>query len=235
MSSAKSENEEREHRILDAAAELIIHYGYDKTTVGDIANAAGVSKGTIYLHFESKDELFEALLFRQMWQYGEAWLAAVEADPQGGTLGGVYKNVLYALNRNPFMAAIFRQDARVLGNYLRKPNNIFRTMEAASIRAEFVQAMQEAGTVRGDVDPAIVAHIIEMLAYGLVTIADFKDPARMPPFEAVFETIAMMMDRAFTPEGGGDSEAGKAVIRRITLEARQRFDPKWEPQQAAST
>lgn len=235
MNTTKSENEGREQRILDAAAELIIHYGYDKTTVSDIANAAGVSKGTIYLHFAGKDELFEALLFREMWRYGEAWLAAVEADPQGGALGGIYKNVLYGLNNSRFMAAIFRQDPRILGNYLHKPNNIFRSMEAYAMRAEFIQAMQEAGAVRQDVDPAVIAHIMEMLGFGLVSIADFKDPAQMPPFEAVFEAIALMMDRAFTPEGGGDSEAGKAVIRRITAATRERFDPKWEPQQEAAS
>jgi TetR/AcrR family acrAB operon transcriptional repressor len=231
VSNPKSENEAREQRILDVAAELISHYGYDKTTVSDIANAAGVSKGTIYLHFAGKDELFEALLLREMWKYSEAWLAAVEADPQGGTLGGVYKNVLSALNRNPFMAVIFKQDPRILGNYLHKPNNIFRSMETFSMRAEFIQGMQEAGAVRRDIDPAVIAHITEMLGFGLVTIADFKEPAQMPPFDAVFETIAMMMDKAFTPAGGGDSEAGKAVIRRITAAARERFDPKWEPQQ----
>ena len=48
----------------------------------------------------------------------------------------------------------------------------------------------------------------------------------MPPFDAVFETIATMMDRAFTPEGGGNSEAGKAVIRRITQAAREQFELK---------
>lgn len=234
MDSPKTENEAREQRILDTAAELIIHYGYDKTTVSDIANAAGVSKGTIYLHFASKDELFEALLFREMWKYGEDWLAAVEADPQGGSLGGVYKNVLYALNHSPFMAAIFKQDPRILGNYLHKPDNIFRSMQATSMRAEFVQAMQKVGAVRPDIDPAVVAHIIEMLALGLVTIAGFKEPAQRPPFEAVFETIAVMMDRAFTPEGGGNSEAGKAVIRQITLAARKQFDPEWEPQTEAA-
>lgn len=231
MNSTKSDNEAREQHILNMAAELIIHYGYDKTTVGDIANAAGVSKGTIYLHFESKDELFEALLFREMWKYSEAWLAAVEADPKGGTLGGLYKNVLSALNRSPFMTVIFKQDTRILGNYLHKPNNIFRSMESFSMRAESIQALQEVGVVRQDMDPAVIAHITEMLGFGLVTITDFKDPAQMPPFGAVFETIAIMMDRAFTPEGSGDSEAGKAVIRRMTQAARERFDPKWKPEQ----
>jgi TetR/AcrR family acrAB operon transcriptional repressor len=229
--SLKSENEIREQRILDVAADLIIHYGYDKTTISDIANAARVSKGTIYLHFESKDELFEALLFREMWRYSEAWLAAIEADPRGGSLGGVYKNVLYALNSSRFMAAILKQDPRILGNYLHKPDNIFSSIKSFSMRADFIQAMQEAGAVRQDMDPAVIAHIIEMLGYGLVTISDFKEPAQMPPFDVVFEAIAAMMDKAFTPEGGGDSEAGKAVIRRVTLAARQQFDPKWELQQ----
>lgn len=228
--SSKSEYEAREQRILDVAAELIIHYGYDKTTVSDIANVAGVSKGTIYLHFEGKDELFEALLLREMWRYSEAWLAAVEADPKGGTLGGTYKNVLSALNRSPFMAVMLKQDPRILGNYLHKPNNIFRSMETFSMRVEFIQAMQEVGAVRQDVDPMVVAHIIDMLGFGSVTVADFKDPALMPPFDAVLETIATMMDKAFTPEGGGNSEAGKAVIRRIVQAARERFDPKHEPQ-----
>lgn len=228
MSNATSENEARKHRILDAAAELFIHYSYDKTTVSDIARVAGVSKGAIYLHFGSKDELFEALLLREMWRYGDAWLASVEADPQGGTLGGVYKNVLSGLNSSPLMAAIFKRDPRILGGYLHKPDNIFRSMQAHSLRVEFIQAMQEVGAVRKDLDPAVIAHIIDMLSYGFVSVADFKDPDSIPPFDTVFAAIATMMDRAFTPEGGGDSEAGKAVIRRITQEARKQFDPDWK-------
>jgi TetR/AcrR family acrAB operon transcriptional repressor len=231
--SGKSENEAREQRILDVAAELIIHYGYDKTTVGDIANVAGVSKGTIYLHFEGKDELFEALLLREMWKYSETWLAAVEADAKGGTLGGIYKNVLSSLNRSPFMAVMLKQDPWILGNYLHKPNNIFRSMETFSLRAEFIQAMQEAGAVCQDVDPLVVAHIIDMLGFGMVTVADFKDPAQMPPFEAVIETIATMMDKTFTPEGGGNSEAGKAVIRRMMRTVRERLNPKQKAQLGA--
>ena len=69
----KSDNEQREQRILDAALDLFVHYGYDKTTVSDIAHEAGVSKGAIYLHFESKDDLFEALLIRELTLYSETF------------------------------------------------------------------------------------------------------------------------------------------------------------------
>lgn len=56
---------ERAHRILDAAAELILRWGYDKTTIDDIARQAGVAKGTIYLHWKTRDALFVALLRRE--------------------------------------------------------------------------------------------------------------------------------------------------------------------------
>jgi TetR/AcrR family acrAB operon transcriptional repressor len=221
---AKSDNEEREQRILDGAADLFVHYGYDKTTVSDIAREAGVSKGAIYLHFESKDDLFEALLIREMTIYSETWLDLIEADPQGGTMAGLYKNTLYALNRRPFMSAIFKQDRHVLGNYVRKPGNLFRNQQNRETRYEFVKMMQEAGAIRTDIRPEIIAHIMNMLAYGLVGMDEVMDADQIPPTDDVIEGIAAIMDRALTPEDGGNSEAGKAIIRQIIETARQQFE-----------
>jgi len=45
-------------RILDVATELFLHYGYKRTTVDEIATAAGISKGSVYLHFNSKEAVF---------------------------------------------------------------------------------------------------------------------------------------------------------------------------------
>lgn len=222
-SMAKSDNEEREQRILDVAADLFVHYGYDKTTVSDIAREAGVSKGAIYLHFESKDALFEGLLIRELMTYQKNWLALIEADPKGGTIGGMYKNVLYALNSSAFMSAMFRQDTRVLGSYLRKPDNFFRKQDQSG-RYRFVKMMQEAGAIRQDADPKVTAHIMNMLAYGLVGLDDVMDKAYIPPTDDLIEGIADFMDRALTPEGGGNSEAGKAILRQISEAVRQAME-----------
>jgi AcrR family transcriptional regulator len=43
--------------ILDAADRLLARFGYRKMTVDDIASEAGIGKGTIYLHFSSKEEV----------------------------------------------------------------------------------------------------------------------------------------------------------------------------------
>ena len=218
-----SDNKEREQRILDVAADLFVHYGYDKTTVSDIAREAGISKGAIYLHFESKNSLFEALIMREMQVYGEKWFAQLEADPEGGTIAAMYKNSLYALNSSPFMAAMFRQDGRILGNYLRKPDNFFRKYRAQQQESEryvFVKMMQEAGAVRQDIDARVIAHIMDILAFGLVGMDDVLPRENIPPIEAIIEGVAAIMDRALTPEDGGNPEAGKAVLRQIVEASR---------------
>jgi len=43
--------------ILDAVGRLLVRYGYKKMTVSDIANEAGIGKGTVYLYFSSKEEV----------------------------------------------------------------------------------------------------------------------------------------------------------------------------------
>jgi AcrR family transcriptional regulator len=43
--------------ILDAMERLLARYGYRKTTVDDLAREAGIGKGTVYLHFPSKEEV----------------------------------------------------------------------------------------------------------------------------------------------------------------------------------
>jgi AcrR family transcriptional regulator len=49
--------EEVREAILDAADHLLARYGYRKMTIDDIAREAGIGKGTVYLHFASKEEV----------------------------------------------------------------------------------------------------------------------------------------------------------------------------------
>jgi AcrR family transcriptional regulator len=223
LNPAKSDNEVREQRILDAAANLIAHYGYDKTTVSDIANEAHISKGAIYLHFQSKEELFEALLLREMSRYSEKWLELIEADPKGGTMAGVFKNTLYAMSSSPLIAGFFKQDRRMMGNYIRKEGNLFQRIGRNNGRAEFLRMMQEAGAVRQDIDPKIIAHIMNMFSVALVSMDEVMPAEDIPPVEDIIEAIADLMDRALTPPDGGNNEAGKAVIRQIMEISRQQL------------
>lgn len=217
------DNDKTKHHILSAAAAVIIRLGYDKTNMSDIAEEAGLSRRTIYLYFRGKEDLFEALVSQEWIYYTQTWMEYVESDPRGGTLGGYFRASMRAVNNRPLIASMMRRDRRILGNYLRKPDNLFVWLQSGSISVDFIRALQTAGVVRQGIDPAVTAHIIEMLGYGQLTIGDFKSAEQSPPFETVMEALADMMDRLLTPEGAGDSEAGKAVIRQFVAAAWARF------------
>jgi AcrR family transcriptional regulator/predicted DNA-binding transcriptional regulator AlpA len=61
-----SEEERRREEILQAAFEVFSAQGYHNTTMDDIAEKAGVSKGTCYQYFEGKEEIFVATVERSV-------------------------------------------------------------------------------------------------------------------------------------------------------------------------
>lgn len=80
---AETRNAEETHRrILQAALDCFICQGYHSTTMDDIAVESGTSKGTLYWHFQSKDDLLESAI---RWFFGTAFgpelLTALEAAP----------------------------------------------------------------------------------------------------------------------------------------------------------
>ncbi|MBO6949525.1 MAG: TetR/AcrR family transcriptional regulator [Rhodospirillales bacterium] len=52
----------KQDRILDAAIDVFVQRGYADTRMDEVAEKAGVAKGTVYLHFASKEALFEAVI-----------------------------------------------------------------------------------------------------------------------------------------------------------------------------
>lgn len=83
--SARAEGKDGREALLDAALAVFADRGYRDASIDEIADRAGYSKGAVYWHFESKDELFSTLLEERLdrpWQEGIALLesAADETD-----------------------------------------------------------------------------------------------------------------------------------------------------------
>jgi len=75
---AEALSEFRCAEILDAARQVFARRGFNLATVDDIAEAAGVAKGTLYLYFRSKDEIYMAALKQGVALMNEETLRKVE-------------------------------------------------------------------------------------------------------------------------------------------------------------
>lgn len=79
--SISAEAIDTRERILLEAARLLRHHGYATTTLREIADAAGVKAGSIYYHFESKEEILGEVLDKGITIVANAVRARIEALP----------------------------------------------------------------------------------------------------------------------------------------------------------
>lgn len=68
---SKQEKEQRRSKLLKAARQVFIDKGYEPATFKDIVEKADISRGGIYLYFQTKEEIFVALLDLQDREYGQ--------------------------------------------------------------------------------------------------------------------------------------------------------------------
>jgi AcrR family transcriptional regulator len=67
--------------ILDAARAVFSRDGYASSSVDDVAAEAGIAKGTVYLYFKSKEDLYLAALLRDVKTFGAEARAEMEREP----------------------------------------------------------------------------------------------------------------------------------------------------------
>jgi AcrR family transcriptional regulator len=218
----------RERAILDVTAELLLRHGYNKVTMSDVANAVGLNRRLVYLLFPSKDALIKALLLREVDLYAEVWNHYLERDPLGGTVASVYRGLLASLKQLPLMTAMYTRDEQTFGKYLSRPGSFFASWppDPGPTRA-YLQAMQEIGVVRQDINTGAMAFILDALTPSILTAlsahtkAPLGDSTRpdQPSFDELVETVAELCECLLTPKVGTNLETGKAMMRRKIEEA----------------
>jgi AcrR family transcriptional regulator len=156
----------RADRILDAAATLLQRWGYRRLTMDDVAREARIGKGTIYLHWNTRESLFRAVLQREVLVVLGALERAIEADPRNALphrLGAVYFEAIMA---RPLVHAMFRMDQQVLGSLVDDRGQDLA--ELGRVRLDFVRFLQEAGVVRSDIPPEDLSYAFRSLLLGFV-------------------------------------------------------------------
>ncbi|MBU9738237.1 TetR/AcrR family transcriptional regulator [Diplocloster agilis] len=88
--------EQTRERILDTAVQLFVEKGYEETSIQDILDALNLSKGGIYHHFRSKEEILEAVMQKRA-QYAMDMLHEIIQNTTAGNAKEKLKKILYRL------------------------------------------------------------------------------------------------------------------------------------------
>lgn len=164
MGTAERRQRERESRrslIVDAAEEVFLTKGVDAATMDEVARAAELSKGSLYLHFAGKDELYLAIAIRTLSKVSER-AAAAAAEGQTGfeRLERMMRaQAEYAVN-NPrrFLVStswlttsyVVKSDGESFEEYRKLVGGLFGLGVAAIIEG------QRDGSVRAHFDPSVL-------------------------------------------------------------------------------
>jgi TetR/AcrR family fatty acid metabolism transcriptional regulator len=165
---------EREELILRAADELLLERGYHETSIDDIAARVGISKGTVYLHFASKEDLVCALLGRGIRQL-QATMDDILAAP------GTPREKLHAILRQMSSGMLSRQRMQLVEALFRNPELHGRLTERREMFGNIweepqrrISALFEEGKAAGEFDPDTPTPIMVSLFWGMMSPQHFR-------------------------------------------------------------
>lgn len=148
----------RPGELLEAALELFVEKGFAATRAEEVAKLAGVSKGTLFLYFSSKEELFKAVVRENISGRFTEWSAELEAFEGNSTellrycmtawwervgstkASGISKLMMSEAGNFPELAAFYQEEVVLPGNDL-----IRRVLQRGVDSGEFRQLDVEYG------------------------------------------------------------------------------------------
>ena len=210
----RSKRAERAERILDAAAELIERWGYNKTTIDDIARHAGVAKGTIYLHWKTRDELFWALLAREDIRLTESLRQHIVNDPAGISLRTMIRHIVLDTLKSPLAKAMLLMDSTMLGDLARRDYSSPSFPERMQGFRVFLEYLQQQGATRSDIGIQEQIYMLGAVVMGFLMIDQWMPDDFVYSDEEIADMTAETIGRTLEPriaEQAPDTEKQQAI------------------------
>jgi len=154
----RTRTDDKRQRILDAAVRVFARKGYFASRVADVAKAAGIADGTVYLYFKSKEDVLVSLFDDVMCEHvaaGRREVAAAAGAP--AKLEAIARHHLALLGSNRELAVVFQVE-------LRQSTKFLAHFTASWLKDYFdllqgvIEAGQREGTIRKELRRKVASH-----------------------------------------------------------------------------
>jgi AcrR family transcriptional regulator len=187
---------DRAARILDVAADLLLRHGYRRVSIDDVAAGAGIGKGTVYLHWKTREQLFSAVFGREVLRAMDELGHALRTDPRACLLHNFARAYFLAIVRRPLLRGFLLADSDLLGK-LANSADTARENRHATMARDYLRLLAEHGLLRDDVDADEITYAYQATFEGFLR-AEGAAPADGQEQRA--DLLASTVQRAFESE-----------------------------------
>jgi len=207
---SRGDRQERADRILDSARDLLLSWGYRRVTIDELARRAGVGKGTIYLHWRSREEVFHAVSAREAAAMADAIVDAVRNDPAEVALHRYLRRLFVEAMNRPVLRALYTRDADTLGTFLAAAHHHRLEESKLGVNRDYLGVLAAESMLRPDLRLTDLDYTLPTIVFGFFAAEPFHPPAITLTLEEKADQLAETVRRAFER---ADAPSGDAVKR----------------------
>jgi AcrR family transcriptional regulator len=209
---------ERADRILDTARDLLLAWGYRRVTIDELARRAGVGKGTIYLHWRSREEVFHAVSGREAAAMTDAIVDALRDDPAEVALHRYLRRLFVEAMNRPVLRALYTRDADTLDTFLAAANHQRLEESQLGVNRDYLGVLAAEAMLRPDLSLKDLDYTLPTIVFGFFAVEPFLPPAIRLSVQQRADQLADTVRRAFEPTDAPDSGTAKhAAAKAIPI------------------
>jgi AcrR family transcriptional regulator len=190
--------EARRAQILDAAATVFAEKGFHRATTKEIARVAGVSEGTIYNYFDSKDDLLIGIMARlaELGTLDDELMEALKGDVREFFVVMFRHRIGHVRQGQQMLQAILPEV--IVNPELRERYHRQFVLRIAMLVEQYIQARVEMGHIR-PVDASLTTRVVQAIIIGLLILDIVGDETLRSGWDGVPELLATIIFDGLSP------------------------------------
>lgn len=168
LTSVEEKKQAQRHAIMEVAREHFERFGYKRTVIDDVVHEVGIAKGTFYLYFKSKDQLFLEVV-HELHRDMMAWFAGLFKQEMTveQRIRLLIEMSFQAFEEYPLMARLIADDPefRMVAKLMEEPSFQQEMREVIEWMRALLKAGVENGELREDLDLEVVPLVVGMLKF----------------------------------------------------------------------
>lgn len=208
------DRQRRADRILDSARDLLLRWGYRRVTIDEVAARAGVGKGTIYLHWRSREDIFHAVSAREAAAMTQAIVDAVRQDPAEVALHRYLRRLFVEAMERPVLRALYTRDADTLDKFLAAVDHQRLEEAKLGVNRDYLGVLAAEGLLRSGLRPDDLDYTLPTIVFGFFAAEPFLPAAIELSLQQKADQLADTVRRAFEPSTAPAKDALKRAAAK---------------------